>query len=114
MNTIQPGNLFANLSATKPAMSDGELFEQLATNAATGVRIERIVSWGHASDEGFWYDQNQPEWVVVLQGSAVLALEGQADVHLMPGDFLNIPAHVKHRVVSTAADQPTVWLAVFY
>lgn len=90
-----------------------ELFHTLASNS-TGVRIERIVSFGHQSPEGFWYDQTQAEWVMLLQGEAILALEGQSDIHLSAGDCLNIPAHTRHRVVWTTPQQPTVWLAVFY
>lgn len=114
MNKIQTGSLFAALPDTLAAVPAAELFEQLAGNPSSGVRIERIVSHGHASPDGFWYDQDQHEWVMVLQGEAVLALDGQPDVHLKAGDFLNIPAHTRHRVVSTAANQLTVWLAVFY
>ncbi len=44
-------NLFADLSAD---LSE-ELVEVLAENKH--VRIERIVSTGHASPDGFWYDQ---------------------------------------------------------
>lgn len=80
---------------------------------ATNVRIERIVSHGHSSPEGFWYDQDQHEWVVVLKGSARLRFE-DATFEMKPGDFLNIPAHQKHRVEWTTPDEPTIWLAVFY
>lgn len=108
------GNLFADLPDAASAARVPEYFQQLAGSGEGGVRIERIISNGHASPEGFWYDQDQHEWVMVVQGEAVLALEGRPDVHLGPGDYLNIPAHTRHRVVSTAASQPTVWLAVFY
>ena len=77
--------------------------------------IERIVSHGHASAEGFWYDQEQPEWVLVLTGAARLRLEDEDQpVEMRPGDWLNIPAHKKHRVEWTTPDEPTVWLAVHY
>jgi len=77
------------------------------------VRIERIVSHGHSSPEGFWYDQDQHEWVMVLTGQAKLRIEGDL-LEMQPGDFVNIPAHVKHRVEWTTPDEPTVWLAVHY
>jgi cupin 2 domain-containing protein len=77
------------------------------------VRIERIVSHGHASPEGFWYDQDQHESVMVLKGAARLRFEDEA-VEMKPGDFLNIPAHKKHRVEWTTPDEPTIWLAVHY
>ena len=59
---------------------------------AADVRIERIVSHGHASPEGFWYDQQQNEWVVLLTGAARLRFEDET-VDMKPGDFVNIPAH---------------------
>jgi cupin 2 domain-containing protein len=77
------------------------------------VRIERIVSHGHASPGGFWYDQDRHEWVVVLTGAARLRFDDDI-VELKPGDFATIPAHTKHRVEWTTPDEPTVWLAVLY
>jgi cupin 2 domain-containing protein len=100
-------NLFTNLPS--------ELPDELCTTLleATNLRIERIVSHGHSSPDCFWYDQNQHEWVLVLQGTARLSIEG-ASKELKLGDYINIPAHQKHRVDWTTPDEPTVWLAVFY
>ncbi|MFO0791609.1 MAG: cupin domain-containing protein [Pirellulales bacterium] len=81
--------------------------------ASEHVRIERIVSLGHASPPGFWYDQMQNEWVVLFQGAAQLRFEDRL-VDLTPGDHVSIPAHTKHRVEWTAPNEPTIWLAVFY
>jgi cupin 2 domain-containing protein len=79
------------------------------------VRIERIVSTGQASPPGFWYDQDESEWVVVLSGAARLLIEGEREARALgPGDFLNLPAHTRHRVEWTDPAVPTVWLAVFY
>lgn len=80
---------------------------------AADVRIERIISHGHASPEGFWYDQPQHEWVIVLKGAAKLQFE-DGMVEMKPGDFINIPAHQKHRVDWTTPDEPTMWLGVRY
>src|SRR5438067_6317794 len=102
-----PSNLFVGLPRHRP----DELFTTLLD--AANVRIERIVSHGHASPEGFWYDQDQHEWVVVLRGAARLRLEDEI-IEMMPGDFINIPAHTKHRVEWTTPDEPTIWLAVHY
>ncbi len=77
------------------------------------VRIERIISHGHASPEGFWYDQDQHEWVCVLKGATRLRFEDHS-IEMKPGDFANIPAHKKHRVEWTTPDEPTIWLAVHY
>ncbi|MGB8328553.1 MAG: cupin domain-containing protein [Polyangiales bacterium] len=79
------------------------------------VRIERIVSTGHASPEGFWYDQTEHEWVIVLSGRAKLCYKDDAaEVELGPGDAAFIPAHRQHRVVWTTPSEPTVWLAVLW
>ena len=100
-------NLFADLPARLPDDLIVTLLE------AADVCIERIVSHGHASPEGFWYDQDRHEWVVVLKGAARLRFE-DGTVEMKPGDFVNIPAHMKHRVEWTTPDEPTIWLAVFY
>lgn len=100
-----------NLFADFPSQLPSELFTTLLE--ADAVRIERIVSHGHSSSEGFWYDQDQSEWVVLLKGSARLRIEDKL-IELQPGDFLNIPAHQKHRVEWTTPDEQTIWLAVFY
>ncbi|MGL6225988.1 MAG: cupin domain-containing protein [Thermoguttaceae bacterium] len=79
------------------------------------ARIERIVSDGQASPVGFWYDQDEIEWVLLLQGSAVLEFQDEPRFReLQPGDFLLIPAHQKHRVHATASNGKTIWLALFY
>jgi len=77
------------------------------------VKIERIVSEGHASPEGFWYDQERDEWVLLVSGSAVLTV-GTERVELKAGDYLLIPAHQRHRVESTSQTEKTIWLAVFF
>lgn len=100
-----------NLLQDLPTSLQKELVTVLAQSEH--VRIERIVSQGHASPEGFWYDQDEHEWVVVLQGAARLEFEDEI-LDVGPGDFVNIPAHRKHRVAGTTPDEPTIWLAVFY
>jgi len=77
-------------------------------NAA--VKIERIVSQSHKSPPGFWYDQPQDEWVIVLRGHAVLEFEGGELIEMKQGDHLAIARHVKHRVSQTGPE--TIWLAV--
>ena len=79
-----------------------------------GVRIERIVSYGQSSPDEGWYDQDEHEWVLVLHGDGELEFEDGQRVKLLPGDSLMIPAHKKHKVVATAMDAATVWLAVFW
>ena len=78
-----------------------------------GLRIERIVSTGHATPEGQWYDQDSDEWVLVVRGNARLHLEGEAhERELGEGDFVFLPAHCRHRVAWTQREPPTVWLAI--
>ena len=102
-----------NLFAAIPEHLPEELIEVLLD--ASAVRIERIVSQGHASPEGFWYDQEENEWVLVLRGAARLRFEdNRQPVEMRPGDFVHIPAHRRHRVEWTTPQEPTVWLAVHY
>jgi len=97
-------NLFANLSNSQA----GEEFLTLFEN--TSVKIERIVSHAQASPAGFWYDQEEDEWVTVLRGAATLEFADGKQVELHEGDYLTIPRHVQHRVART--DAATLWLAV--
>lgn len=101
------GHLFAAL----PRTADRESVETLVADPA--VRIERIVSTGQASPDGFWYDQADDEFVVLLRGAAVLRFAADdRRLELAPGDWVEIPAHARHRVEWTDPTQPTVWLAV--
>lgn len=93
-------------SSEKPA--DAEEAKTLFT--ADDVRIEQIVSHGHPSAEGFWYNQPDAEWVALIKGSATLLVEGQGSLELGAGDYLLIPAHVRHRVERVSDD--AVWLAL--
>lgn len=98
------GNLFADL----PPPAPDEHFQTLLDRH--GARIERIVSHGHASPAGFWYDQPADEWVMVLSGRAELGFDDGERRTMQAGDWLLIPAHRRHRVESTTP--ATVWLAV--
>ena len=100
-------NLFANIPSSLPE----ELVEAILSKP--NVRIERIVTQGQSSPEGFWYDQDQSEFVVVLQGAARLRFE-DGEVEMKPGSFIDIPAHKRHRVEWTSPDEQTIWLAVYY
>jgi len=101
-----------NLFTSIPSVINQEIFEDLFNNGT--VRIERILSKGHCSDENDWYDQDENEWVVVLKGAGTVVYEDGRHVQLGEGDYLNIPAHTKHRVMWTDPDVVTVWLAIFY
>lgn len=100
-----------NIFAEIPANRQREIIETLFRSAH--VRLERIVSRGDRSPAGFWYDQEDDEWVILLQGSAGLSFaENEEVVVLHPGDYLAIRSHQKHRVAWTDPDAETVWLAV--
>ena len=100
-------NLFEDIPENLPQ----ELTEVLVEGS--NVRIERIVSDGQQSADGFWYDQEQSEWVLLVSGSAVLEFEDRK-VELKAGDHILIPPHHRHRVVATSSAEKTIWLAVFY
>ncbi len=105
-------HLGLNLLTSEPSVRDAEVTQTIATGK--GVRLERIVSRGQASPEGFWYDQAEVEWVTILTGRARIRIADQAgEITLGPGDTLLLPARCRHRVEWTDPDQPTVWLALF-
>lgn len=97
-------NLFDYMSGSSP----GERFFTLFENSS--VKIERIVSHSHSSAEGFWYDQADDEWVMVLRGEATLEFAGGELIEMNEGDYLAIPRRMKHRVSRTGPT--TIWLAV--
>jgi cupin 2 domain-containing protein len=106
MNIVN-GNLLADL----PDASSGEVFQTLMEQ--DGVRIERIISHGQATPEGEWYDQKWDEWVLLLSGEAGILIVGEAKPRILgAGDHLLLPAHCRHRVLWTAPDRTTIWLAV--
>jgi cupin 2 domain-containing protein len=104
------GNLLADLPA---APETAERLETLLSRP--GLRIERIVSTGQASPPGFWYQQEEAEWVLLLAGTALLRFEDEAESrHLQPGDWLQIEPMRRHRVEWTAADAATIWLTIHH
>lgn len=106
---MKTGNLYHNIPSELPQ----EISESLVISKR--VKIERIVSQGHRSEPGFWYDQDEDEWVLLVKGEAALRFEdGNRIVHLTAGMYVNIHAHEKHRVEWTKEGQETIWLAVFY
>lgn len=94
-----------------------ELVEVLANSDARNLRIERIVSRGHSSPPGFWYDQDEVEWVMVVCGSGEIEFHPEEKIPpaiLGPGQSVLIPSRVKHRVKETSNHSDTIWLAVFW
>ena len=102
-----------NIYSDIPDKVSEEIFEELASSK--NLKIEKIISNGQASPDGFWYNQDRNEWIILLKGSAGLLIEGSdKPVTLKPGDYINIPAHLKHRVEWTNQTQKTIWLAIHY
>lgn len=109
MDVLEVKNLLAGVPAELPE----ELFEALLQTP--GFTLERIVSRGHTTPEGQWYDQERAEWVLVVRGQARLLFEGGAEVReLQAGDYVHIPPHCRHRVEWTDLEQETIWLALHY
>jgi len=100
-------NLYSDIPASLPS----EVLQNLLT--APSCRVARIISHGHASPLDAWYDEDEGEWILLVQGAARLQFENEA-IELQPGDFVNIPAHKRHRVAWTTPGEPTIWLAVYY
>jgi cupin 2 domain-containing protein len=101
------------LTVVAPDRRAQESFDNLLQRP--GLRIERIVSSGQASPPGFWYDQTEGEWVLLVSGKARLSVEGEAGPrHLQAGDWVHLPPHCRHRVDWTDPEGPTIWLAVHY
>jgi cupin 2 domain-containing protein len=109
MFSTNPHNIFSDIPEHLP----NELFESILKKG--GIEIERIVSKGHITAAGEWYDQNWDEWVMLLQGQATLVFQVDAEtVLLKAGDYLLIPAHCRHRVEWTDASVETIWLAIHW
>ena len=101
-----------NLLKSIPKNISKELFETLVENEH--IHIERIISKGHTSPEKGWHNQEENEWVLLLKGAARLEFEDGSEVSLGVGDWLEIPAQVKHKVVRTDPKEETIWVAVHY
>ena len=106
---IKKANIYENL----PNKLKDEFFEGLLNYEH--FKLERIISKGHSTPQGEWYDQERDEWVVLLKGSAALIIEGEEkEIILKPGDHLVLPAHLKHRVAWTDPHNETFWLALHF
>ncbi len=108
MRNFKTGNIHSG-----PVKSFDEIFETIAEKGST--KIERIISSGQSTPADEWYDQEKDEWVMLLEGSAGIRFEGDDDtLTLLPGDFIMIPAHLRHRVEWTDQKGRTLWLAVHF
>ena len=100
-------NIFDNINVDK----NNEEFIKILRDK--NIRIERIVSNGQISDENFWYNQDENEFVLLLDGEAILEFENR-EITLKKGDFIDIKSRTKNRIKYTYLDEPTIRLAIFY
>ncbi|MDX9959863.1 MAG: cupin domain-containing protein [Aliarcobacter sp.] len=100
-------NIFDKIIVDKEEENFFEIFKNET------IKIEKIVSNGQISPENFWYEQEKSEFILLLEGFAILEFENR-EVELKKGDCINIKAMEKHRVKFTSLDEPTIWFAVFY
>ncbi len=100
-----------NLLEYKGLLND-ELFDKLLE----GKRfiVNRIVSPSMPEGDVKWYDQEEDEWLVLLQGEASIEYSDGKKKMLKPFDILNIPAHCRHRVAYTSSEPLAVWLTIHY
>ena len=105
---IEKKNIFNQI----PEFSEKEIFEDIILNNI--LKIERIISYPGKIEDNKWYDQDNDEWVILLKGSATLEFENNKLLQLNPGDYLFIPAHLKHKVKETNQYEPTIWLAAHF
>ena len=105
---MKSGNIFESI----PDRVGEEIFDLIVQKKE--FKIERIISKGHTSPDTGWYDQDHDEWVIVLKGGATINVEDGEAIQLEAGSYLNIPAHTKHKVSWTKADEETIWIAVHY
>ncbi len=108
-------NIFENISVEISKEISKEMNKEISEiiHTTESYRIERIISAGDTSPEGFWYDQDEDEWILLASGNAVLCYDDGSKIELKTGDTLFIPAHEKHRVTYTSSEPKCIWICVF-
>ncbi|WP_337865277.1 cupin domain-containing protein [Ignavibacterium sp.] len=101
-----------NFLSNIPTNISQEIIETIISSEH--IRIERIISMGHSSPENFWYDQLENEWVLLLEGKAMIKFDDESVITLHKGDYILIPAHQKHRVEWSDPEHRTIWLTIFF
>ncbi len=113
LSQTPPEPTTGNISQDIPERADHEHLSDLLTTSR--VRIERIISHGQATPAGKWLEQEWDEWVLLLSGDAAVQIQGEALPRILaPGDYIHIPAFLKHRVQWTSSNQACIWLAIHY
>lgn len=105
--SVEKYNIFDEIIVDK---SEEKFFEIFKNET---IKVEKIVSNGQKSPKNFWYEQEKSEFILLLEGFAILEFEDK-QIELNKGDCLNIEAFQKHRVKFTSLEKPTIWFAVFY
>jgi len=115
ISRIESPKPMANIFKDIPTDLPDELIDKIAGDAEKGITIERIISRGHSSPPGFWYNQNKNEFVILLKGKAGLLFKDRDKIFEMSaGDYVEIPAHTLHRVEWTSSEEDTIWFAIHY
>jgi cupin 2 domain-containing protein len=105
-------NIVANIFNELPKFPQSKEIIDILVES-NNIRIEKIVSTGQSSPDVFWYEQEENEFVLLLNGTAELEFEDKT-IKMKAGDYLLIPSKQKHRVKSTSRTEHSVWLTVFY
>lgn len=100
-----------NIYSVEGVAKDKE-FSELILSADGEFKMERVISFGHPSPDGFWYDQLEDEWVLLAKGSAQIEFERGDIVDMIAGDYLVIMAGMRHKVTEVTED--AVWLGFFF
>ncbi|MGZ8095103.1 MAG: cupin domain-containing protein [Methylosarcina sp.] len=105
--TLSCQNIFTNI----PDQLKDEFFDTILKRK--NLHVERIISRGHSTPPGQWYDQAWDEWILLIQGQATLLYEKNTQIISMTaGDHLLIPARTRHRVEWSHPEMDTIWLAI--
>jgi cupin 2 domain-containing protein len=106
MEMVQ-GNIF---KFSKKRIKGSESFETLLKS--NSLLLEKILTHGELKSPGKWYDQEKDEWVMMVQGKATIEYDDGNRIEMKKGDYVIIPAHLKHRVIETSESPDCVWLAL--
>ncbi|MDL2216397.1 cupin domain-containing protein [Desulfovibrio sp. OttesenSCG-928-M14] len=98
---------FFDLKAARP---DAPEYIEVLLKGPDGLHLERIISHGHTTPPGQWYEQENDEWALVLKGSARIAFADGTEKTLNAGDSLLLPKGLRHRV--SYSTSPCLWLAL--
>ena len=106
---MKPKNIYSKISSP----TQNEYFEKILTDK--NFVLERIISTGQSTPENTWCQQDQDEWVILLKGKAKILFETEeCSTLLKPGDYIHIPAYLKHRIQWTDPKTKTIWLALHF